>query len=102
MCAHSASVDWLCCAASMCAEPPGPRNTTGSVNCPPDICRIFAALLMSWSAATSEKFQVMSSMTGRRPTMAAPMPTPTKPFSAMGVSMTRLSPNLSMRPFDTL
>ena len=47
MCAHSASVDWLCCAASMCAEPPGPRNTTGSVNCPPDICRIFAALLIS-------------------------------------------------------
>ena len=47
MCAHSASVDWLCCAASMCAEPPGPRNTTGSVNCPPDICRILAALLIS-------------------------------------------------------
>ena len=47
MCAHSASVDWLCCAASMCAEPPGPRNTTGSVNCPPDIWRILAALLIS-------------------------------------------------------
>ena len=46
MCAYSASSDWLCCAASMCAEPPGPRNTTGSVNCPPDIWRILAALLI--------------------------------------------------------
>ena len=44
----------------------------------------------------------MSSMIGRSPTMAAPMPTPTKPPSAMGVSMTRRSPNFFSSPFDTL
>ena len=31
----------------------------------------------------------MNSMTGRRPTIAAPMPMPAKPSSAIGVSMTR-------------
>ena len=41
-------------------------------------------------------------MIGRRPTIAAPMPTPTKPPSAIGVSMTRFSPNFFSIPFDTL
>ena len=36
----------------------------------------------------------MNSMIGRSPTIAAPMPTPAKPLSAIGVSMTRCSPNL--------
>jgi hypothetical protein len=61
-----------------------------------------AALLMIWSNATKLKFQVMNSMTGRRPVMAAPMPMPAKPASAMGVSMTRRSPNCSSRPSLTL
>ncbi len=40
----------------------------------------------------------MNSMTGRRPHMAAPIPTPAKPVSVMGVSTTRFSPNWSSRP----
>ncbi len=39
----------------------------GQSNCPPDICRIFAALFRIWSNATALKFQVMNSMMGRRP-----------------------------------
>ena len=77
------------------ARRPAPRNTIGIVNCPPDMWRILAALLMIWSIATSEKFQVMNSMIGRSPIIAAPMPTPAKPHSAMGVSITRFSPNFS-------
>jgi hypothetical protein len=34
--------------------------------------------------------------------MAAPMPTPTNPPSAIGVSMTRFSPKRASRPFETL
>ena len=52
--------------------------------------------------ATSEKFHVISSTMGRRPVIAAPMPTPTKPHSAMGVSMTRFSPNFCSIPCETL
>jgi hypothetical protein len=61
-----------------------------------------AALFTIWSMATSEKFHVMSSMMGRSPVIAAPMPTPTKPHSAMGVSITRRSPNFCSIPCDTL
>ena len=93
---------WLCWAPSWWAGPPGPRNTIGHLNCPPDICRILAALLISWSAATRLKFQVMNSMIGRSPTMAAPMPRPAKPFSMMGASMTRFSPKRFSIPCDTL
>jgi len=57
---------------------------------------------MSWSIAVSEKFQVMNSMIGRSPTMAAPMPIPAKPVSAIGVSITRRSPKRSSMPSDTL
>ena len=34
----------------------------------------------------------MPSMTTRRPVIAAPMPTPMKPFSQIGVSSSRRSP----------
>ena len=37
---------------------------------------------------------VMISTTGRRPSMAAPIAAPTKPSSAIGVSMTRSAPEL--------
>ncbi len=57
---------------------------------------------MIWSIASIEKFHVIISMTGRRPTMAAPTPTPAKPSSVMGVSMTRRSPNSWSRPRLTL
>ena len=30
-------MDWECCAASWAAGPPGPRMTSGTLNCPPDM-----------------------------------------------------------------
>src|SRR3954469_5658425 len=61
-----------------------------------------AAALTIWSIASSEKFTVMSSTTGRRRTMAAPTPAPTIVFSEIGVSRTRFSPNSSSSPCVTL
>ena len=60
---------------------------------------MFGALLTTWSKATSENENVMDSMIGRSPVMAAPIPSPAKPVSAIGVSMTRLGPNFSRRPW---
>ena len=57
----------------------------GQPNCPPDMYSIFGALLMIWSAATRQKLQLMNSMIGRSPYIAAPMPRPEKPVSLMGV-----------------
>ena len=57
---------------------------------------------MTWSMARSEKLIVISSTTGRRPTIAAPTPAPTMVFSEIGVSRTRRSPNSSSRPAVTL
>ena len=57
---------------------------------------------MIWSIATIEKLTVISSITGRSPAMAAPMPMPTKPASEIGVSTTRRSPNSRSRPRVTL
>ena len=64
--------------------------------------RILAAELTSWSIARSAKFQVMNSITGRRPTIAAPTPTPAKPSSVIGVSTTLMAPNSSSSPSVTL
>ena len=61
-----------------------------------------AAELTIWSMASSEKLTVISSITGRRPTIAAPTPMPTIVFSEIGVSRTRLSPNSSSSPWVTL
>lgn len=47
------------------------------------------------------KFQVMNSQTGFRPAKADPTARPQKPDSVIGVSMTRLGPNLSKRPLET-
>jgi len=44
----------------------------------------------------------MNSTIGRKPTIAAPMPTPANPASAMGVSMTLRGPNLASMPSLTL
>jgi hypothetical protein len=43
----------------------------------------------------------MSSATGREPVMAAPTAAPMIAGSAMGVSTTRFSPNISSRPLVT-
>ena len=51
--------------------------------------RALAAEFTIASIATSEKLNVMSSTIGRRPAMAAPTPSPQKPFSLIGVSITR-------------
>ena len=61
------------------AGPPGPRNTIGTLNWPPDIWRILAAVLTIWSRARIEKLNVIISTIGRSPTIAAPIPTPVKP-----------------------
>ena len=57
---------------------------------------------MIWSIACMAKFQVMNSTIGFRPAIAAPTPRPAKPYSVIGVSMTRLAPNSSSRPWLTL
>ena len=44
--AYTASRHCECCAPSWPAAPPGPRKTIGTLNCPPDMRRILAALLM--------------------------------------------------------
>ena len=49
---------------------------------------------MIWSIACMAKFQVMNSTIGRSPAMAAPTPMPAKPCSVIGVSITRLCPEL--------
>jgi hypothetical protein len=49
-----------------------------------------------------EKLKVMNSMMGLKPYIAAPTPTPVNPVSVMGVSIIRLGPHLSRRPFEIL
>ena len=50
------------------------------------------------SQATPKKSLNISSATGRRPVMAAPMAAPMIACSLMGVSRTRSGPNRSSRP----
>lgn len=47
------------------------------------------------------KLKVMNSQTGFKPQKAEPTAIPAKPISVMGVSMTRLGPNLSNKPLVT-
>ena len=86
----------------MPAEAVGPRKTIGTEYCPPLILIIFAAEFITWSIATSEKLNVMNSMMGLKPFMAAPTPIPANPNSAIGVSIILLSPNSSSIPWLTL
>jgi hypothetical protein len=58
-------------------------------------------MLMIWSSASRLKLTVMISTMGRIPAMAAPIPAPTKPLSANGVSRMRVSPNSSTCPLVT-
>ena len=57
---------------------------------------------MIWSIACMAKLKVMNSTIGFSPANAAPTPRPAKPCSVIGVSMTRLAPNSSSRPWLTL
>ena len=78
------------------------RITSGTFTWAPNMYRIDAALLITWSSASSEKLIVISSTTGRSPAIAAPTPMPTIVFSEIGVSRTRFSPNSSSSPAVTL
>ncbi len=78
------------------------RITIGHDTWPPNMYLTEAAWLTIWSIASSEKFTVISSTTGRSPTIALPTPMPTIVFSEIGVSRTRSSPNSSSSPFVTL
>ena len=51
--------------------------------------------------ACMEKLNVMNSTIGLSPAIAAPAAMPANPASVMGVSITRLAPNLSSSPRDT-
>ena len=51
---------------------------------------------------TKEKLNVINSIIGLAPTIVEPTPTPEKPASEIGVSITLLSPNSSNIPFEAL
>ncbi len=57
---------------------------------------------MIWSIACMAKLKVMNSTIGFRPAMAAPTPTPAKPCSVIGVSMTRLRTELLQQALGDL
>jgi hypothetical protein len=101
MWANQPSRLWACWAASCRPAPVVIRMTSGTLNCPPDMCRIVAALLTIWSSASRLKFTVITSTIGRAPPIAAPMPAPTKADSESGVSRIRSGPNSSSRPLLT-
>jgi hypothetical protein len=63
---------------------------------------MFAALFTIWSMQTHVNDQLMNSMIGRSPHVAAPTPRPENAASLIGVSMMRLGPNFSSIPSDTL
>ena len=69
--------------------PIGARMTIGTLTVPPDIYRIFAALLTIWSMARNRKSPYCTSTIGRMPIMAAPTAAPKNPSSAIGVSSIR-------------
>ena len=54
------------------------------------------------SMACMAKLKVMNSTIGFSPAKAAPTPSPAKPYSVIGVSTTRLSPNSCSRSRLTL
>jgi hypothetical protein len=57
---------------------------------------------MIWSIACMAKLKVMNSTIGFRPASAAPVPSPAKPCSVIGVSITRSAPNSCSSPCVTL
>jgi hypothetical protein len=59
-------------------------------------------LVHTWLMASAMKSANMRSTTGCIPAMAAPIPSPVKPSSEMGVSRTRPSPNSACSPLVCL
>ncbi len=94
-CAYQASKLWECWAASCRPAPVAIRTMSGTLTCPPDICRSVAALLTIWSKANRLKLTVITSTIGRMPPSAAPIPAPTNADSDSGVSRIRSGPNSS-------
>ena len=78
--------------------PPAVVMVSGTETLPPNMYFIFAAWLKIWSMATPMKSMNIRSQTGRRPRAAAPTPRPMMACSAMGVSLTRRSPNSVRSP----
>src|SRR3954449_1647711 len=101
MCTNHASSCCACCAPGDHPAPPCVRKTTGTVSCPPDMYRIFAAWLTTCSAASVMKSSYMISATGRIPCIAAPIAAPASAISEIGVLRTRSLPNSSSRPCVT-
>ena len=89
---NSASRLCECWAPRRTPPPEAIRITSGMLGVPPIMNRSFAAWLRIWSNATPAKSENWSSITGRRPVSAAPMPQPTKPLSVSGVSRMRSAP----------
>src|SRR6202047_2120551 len=81
--------------------PTGARMTSGTWQRPPDMYRIFVALLMIWSLARKRKSPYCTSAIGLIPIISAPTATPKKPSSAIGVLIIR-SGNLFSRPRVTV
>ena len=79
--------------------PNGARITTGSLM-PLRQC-VLAPTVTIGSNAHEMKSANCSSAIGRSPIQAAPKAAPTKPSSAIGVSITRSAPNSSSSPFET-
>ena len=88
----------LCWAAAPVPEPPGVRNTIGTLALPPNIKRTFAACRTSCSIVRVTKSINWISPTGRIPVRAAPTQAPAIPASEIGVSITRCSPNSANNP----
>ena len=91
MCAKSASRLCECCAPSRTPPPDTIRITSGIVALPPIMNRSFAAWF-DLVEGDRREVENWSSITGRRPVSAAPIPHPTKPLSVSGVSRIRSGP----------
>src|SRR6266542_1746444 len=98
---NQASSCCACCAPGDQPAPPCVRNVTGTVTCPPDMYRCFAAWLMICSVASVRKSSYMISATGRMPWSAAPIAAPASAISEIGVLRTRSRPNSSSIPCVT-
>src|SRR5579884_58261 len=90
-----------CCAPGDQPAPPCVRIVSGTVTCPPDMYRCFAAWLTICSSESVRKSSYMISTTGRMPAIAAPIPVPTIAISEIGVLRTRSGPNSSSSPCVT-
>lgn len=82
-----------CCGPAFRPAPMCVRSTSGRRTWPPNMYRIFAIWLTTWSQQVAMKSMNMTSTTGRRPFTAAPIAAPTIAVSLMGVSRTRSFPN---------